>query len=46
MANFGSNSFADHLRLLTAHRRKDPSLFGLLHGDVPVETTLEFMKRV
>jgi hypothetical protein len=46
MATLGSNSFADRLRLLTAQRRKDPSLFCLLHGDVQVETMLEFMKRV
>lgn len=46
MANLDSNSFADRLRLLTAHRRKDPDLYRLLHGDVQVETLLEFMKRV
>jgi hypothetical protein len=46
MANLGSNSFADRLRMLTAQRRKDPSLFRLLHGDVSVEMVLEFMKRV
>jgi hypothetical protein len=46
MVNIGSNSFADRLRLLAAQRRKDPSLFRLLHGDVTVETMLEFMKRV
>lgn len=46
MATLGTNSFADRLRLLTAQRRKDPSLFCLLHGDVLVETMLEFMKRV
>lgn len=46
MANLGSNSFADRLRLLTAQRRKDPDLFRLLHGNVSVETMLEFMRRV
>jgi predicted CopG family antitoxin len=45
MATSGSNSFADRLRRLTANRRKDPELFRLLHGDVQVETLLEFMRR-
>lgn len=45
-ATLDSNSFADRLRLLTAHRRKDPDLYRLLHGEVRVEALLEFMKRV
>jgi hypothetical protein len=45
MTNLDSNSFADRVRMLTAHRRKDRELFMLLHGDVQVETLLEFMKR-
>ena len=46
MGTVDSNSFADRLRLVTAHRRKDPGLYHLLHGDVQVATLLEFMKRV
>lgn len=45
MTSLDSNSFADRVRMLIAHRRKDHELFMLLHGDVQVETLLEFMKR-
>jgi hypothetical protein len=41
----GSNTFADRLRKLTLRRQADPKLFELLHGQVTVEDTLEFMKR-
>ncbi len=45
MNNLDTNSFADRVRLLTSHRRKDRELFKLLHGDVDTDTLLGFMKR-
>ena len=39
------DSLSDRIRKLARSRKNDPGLFQLLHGDVQVETMLEFMRR-
>lgn len=45
LSGVGTKSFRERARRLSMHRKKDPDLYLLLHGQVTVEVMLEFMSR-
>jgi hypothetical protein len=45
LSGVGTKSFRERARRLSMHRKKDPDLHLLLHGQVTVEIMLEFMSR-